>query len=59
MPMMETATCNIVEASFVKYPREHFQPDNGVNDYDKQHKERNVKERNHRHENSVDDNLQA
>ena len=52
-------TCDIVETGSVKYSREHFQTNNGVNNNDKKHKKSNMKERNHRHQDSVYDNLQA
>ena len=37
--------------------REHFETDDGVNYNDKKNKKSDVKERDHRHENSINDNL--
>ena len=51
------STCYVVEASSVEYPREHFEPNDGINNNDKEDEESNVKQRNHRHQNSVYDNL--
>ena len=50
-------TCDVVETGSVKYSREHFETNNGVNYNDKKHKKSNMKERNHRHQDSVYDNL--
>ena len=51
------STCYVVEASFVKYSREHFKPNDGINNNDKEDEKSDVKQRNHCHQNSVYDNL--
>ena len=50
-------TCDYIEASFMENSREHFETDDGVNYNDKKNKKSDVKQRDHRHENSVNDNL--
>ena len=52
-------TCDGIETSFVENPREHFKSDDCINYYDKEYKQCDVKERNHRHENRVDNYLQT
>ena len=51
------STCYVVEAGSVKYSRKHFEPNDGINNNDKQDEESDVKQRNHCHQNSVYDNL--
>ena len=50
-------TSHGVEASLVQYPREHFKTNDGINDNDKQHKKSDVKQRNHGHQDRIDDDL--
>ena len=50
-------TCDYIEASFMENTREHFETDDGVNYNDKKNKKSDVKQRNHRHENGINDNL--
>ena len=52
-------TCDVVKTCLMKDSGEHFKPNNGINNNDKQDEQSNVKQRNHRHQNCVYDNLQA
>ena len=52
-------TCDYIEAGFMENAREHFETNDGVNYNDKKNEESDMKERNHRHQNSVNDNLEA
>ena len=50
-------TCDYIEAGFMENAREHFETNDGVYYNDKKNEESDMKERNHRHQNSVNDNL--
>ena len=54
---VDKLTRNNVEASLVENPGEHFKTNDGINDNDKQDKEGDAKQGNHRHQDRIDDNL--
>lgn len=45
--MVVLGTCVRIVAGLVKFAREQFQSDDGVNDDDKEHEQRNVKQADH------------
>ena len=49
----------IVETGAVQLALEQLQPDDGIDDDDKYHKQRNVKQRHHGSQNGVEDHLQT
>ena len=52
-------TCVVIEARAVQQPREELEADDGVNDNDEEHEQRDVQQRDHGHQDGVQHNLET
>jgi len=57
MYVYEFFTCDCVEARLVKYSGEQLEADDGINYNDKHDEQHDVKQGDHGHKDSVDNNL--